>query len=139
MDQLKGRESQVRIILNKADEITAEELLKIQGNLVWNVSPLMASMEPPTLYAGSFWSRPYKVSKTSDQNEILPMIFSGGCTQETAQGSGAGSAEGHQGRDRQKGGEQDFYCQAVCRPSEEPRQDGRLLPHNLPEQQGDVW
>ena len=47
-------------MLNKADEITAEELLKIQGNLVWNVSPLMASMEPPTLYAGSFWSRPYK-------------------------------------------------------------------------------
>ena len=70
LDQLKGRESQVRIILNKADEITAEELLKIQGNLVWNVSPLMASMEPPTLYAGSFWSRPYKVSKTSDQNKI---------------------------------------------------------------------
>ena len=66
LDQLKGRESQVRIILNKADEITAEELLKIQGNLVWNVSPLMASMEPPTLYAGSFWSRPYKVNETFD-------------------------------------------------------------------------
>merc|ERR1712142_252062 len=60
LDQLKGRESQVRIVLNKADEITAGGLLKIQGNLVWNVSPLMASMEPPTLYAGSFWSRPYK-------------------------------------------------------------------------------
>ena len=42
---------QVRILLNKADEITAEELLKIQGNLVWNVSPLMSSLEPPTLYA----------------------------------------------------------------------------------------
>ena len=41
LDQLKGREGQVRIILNKADEITAEELLKIQGNLVWNVSPHM--------------------------------------------------------------------------------------------------
>jgi len=62
LDQLKGRESQVRIILNKADEITAEELLKIQGNLVWNVSPLMSSLEPPTMYAGSFWSRPYKAS-----------------------------------------------------------------------------
>ena len=46
--------------MNKADEITAEEMLKIQGNLVWNVSPLMASLEPPTFYAGSFWSRPYK-------------------------------------------------------------------------------
>merc|ERR1719322_1168293 len=60
LDQLKGRESQVRIILNKADEITAEELLKIQGNLVWNVSPLMSTLEPPRLYAGSFWSHPYK-------------------------------------------------------------------------------
>ena len=47
---------QVRIILNKADEITAEELLKIQGSLVWSVSPLMSSAaEPPRLYAGSFW------------------------------------------------------------------------------------
>lgn len=60
LDQLKGREAQVRIILNKADEITAEELLKIQSSLVWNVSPLMASVEPPIMYAGSFWSRPYK-------------------------------------------------------------------------------
>ncbi|TRY73635.1 hypothetical protein TCAL_03348 [Tigriopus californicus] len=60
LDQLKGREGQVRIILNKADEITAEELLKIQSSLVWNVSPLMASVEPPIMYAGSFWSRPYK-------------------------------------------------------------------------------
>ena len=50
-------DSQVRILLNKADEITAEELMKIQGNLVWNVSPHMSSsLEPPTLYAGSFWS-----------------------------------------------------------------------------------
>ena len=36
------------------------ELLKIQNNLVWQVSPHMASLEPPRLYAGSFWSHPYK-------------------------------------------------------------------------------
>jgi hypothetical protein len=48
------------MVLNKADEISAEELMKIQGNLVWNVSPLMATAEPPIMYAGSFWSRPYK-------------------------------------------------------------------------------
>jgi hypothetical protein len=46
--------------LNKADEITPGEMLKIQNNLVWNVSPHMASLEPPRLYAGSFWSHPYK-------------------------------------------------------------------------------
>merc|ERR1711892_1592672 len=60
LDQLKGRESQVRILLNKADEINAEELLEIQGNLVWNVSPLMASVEPPTMYTSSMWSKPYR-------------------------------------------------------------------------------
>jgi hypothetical protein len=59
-DQLKGRQSQVRVLLNKADSVTQEELLLIQNNLVWNLSPLMASPLPPTLYAGSFWSRPYK-------------------------------------------------------------------------------
>ena len=46
--------------MNKADEITATELFKIQNNLVWNVSPHMATLEPPRLYAGSFWSHPYK-------------------------------------------------------------------------------
>ena len=66
IEAIRAQDDKIRIILNKADEITAEELLKIQGNLVWNVSPLMASMEPPTLYAGSFWSRPYKVSNTFD-------------------------------------------------------------------------
>ena len=78
LDQLKGRESQVRIILNKADEITAEELLKIQGNLVWNVSPLMASMEPPTLYAGSFWSRPYKVSRWRRRHLKVTFVLQAG-------------------------------------------------------------
>ena len=80
-DQLKGRQNQVlhinstvwntelnlflgknkvRVLLNKADSVTQEELLLIQNNLVWNLSPLMASPLPPTLYAGSYWSRPYK-------------------------------------------------------------------------------
>lgn len=48
------------MLLNKADSVTQEELLLIQNNLVWNLSPLMASPLPPTLYAGSFWSKPYK-------------------------------------------------------------------------------
>lgn len=40
--------------------MTQEELLLIQNNLVWNLSPLMASPLPPTVYAGSFWSAQYK-------------------------------------------------------------------------------
>ena len=71
-----GRESQVRIILNKADEITGPELLKIQNNLVWNLSPNLASLEPPKLYAGSFWSHPYKKSAPKDllQNQEASLL-----------------------------------------------------------------
>merc|ERR1711902_460975 len=76
LDQLKGRESQVRIILNKADEITMNELLKIQNNLVWQVSPHMASLEPPRLYAGSFWSHPYKQGAAKEllQNQEASLL-----------------------------------------------------------------
>ena len=97
LDQLKGRESQVRIILNKADEITGAELLKIQNNLVWNLSPNLASLEPPRyvnnfvnylkefllnyisflrLYAGSFWSHPYKAQAPKEllQNQEASLL-----------------------------------------------------------------
>ena len=98
LDQLKGRESQVRIILNKADEITSSELLKIQNNLVWNLSPNLASLEPPRyvkffcnllerivskyyffffrLYAGSFWSHPYKAQAPKEllQNQEASLL-----------------------------------------------------------------
>ncbi|XP_065557430.1 sarcalumenin-like [Artemia franciscana] len=60
-DQLKGRQNQVRVLLNKADTVSQEELLLIQNNLMWQLSPLLASPLPPVVYAGSFWSKPYNI------------------------------------------------------------------------------
>lgn len=62
LDQLKGREAQVRILLNKADQIPPEDLIKVQGSLFWNLSPLLGVSAPPTVYAGSFTSKPYRPS-----------------------------------------------------------------------------
>ncbi|XP_025415816.1 sarcalumenin isoform X2 [Sipha flava] len=61
LDQLKGREYQTRILLNKADKIRAEELMRVQGTLIWNISPLMSSAEPPVIYSVSLWSNPYEI------------------------------------------------------------------------------
>lgn len=52
---------QTRILLNKADKIRAEELMRIQGTLIWNISPLMSSAEPPVIYSVSLWSNPYEI------------------------------------------------------------------------------
>jgi len=60
LDQLKGRENQVRIILNKADQLPAEQLLTVQGGLIWSLSPLIGSTAPPPIYSGSFISQPYR-------------------------------------------------------------------------------
>nr|XP_018897087.1 PREDICTED: sarcalumenin [Bemisia tabaci] len=60
LDQLKGREYQTRIILNKADQVKPEELMRVQGTLIWNISPLMSSPEPPIMYSTSLWSLPYE-------------------------------------------------------------------------------
>ncbi|XP_044018984.1 uncharacterized protein LOC122859448 isoform X2 [Aphidius gifuensis] len=60
LDQLKGREYQTRIILNKADQVKPEELMRVQGALIWNISPLMSSAEPPVMYSTSLWSLPYE-------------------------------------------------------------------------------
>lgn len=60
LDQLKGREYQTRIILNKADQVHPEELLRVQSALIWNISPLMSSQQPPIMYTVSLWSNPFK-------------------------------------------------------------------------------
>lgn len=60
LDQLKGREYQTRIILNKADTVHPEELLRVQSALIWNISPLMSSAQPPAMYTTSLWSHPYE-------------------------------------------------------------------------------
>lgn len=60
LDQLKGREYQTRILLNKADQVKPEELLRVQGALIWNISPLMSSAQPPVMYTVSLWSNPYE-------------------------------------------------------------------------------
>lgn len=58
--QLKGKESALRIILNKADSLDEQELMRVYGALFWALSPLINVTEAPRIYVGSFWSNLYK-------------------------------------------------------------------------------
>lgn len=59
LDQLKGREVQTRFLLNKADFVQPHDIMRITGQLLWNVSPLLGSSEAPVIHAVSMTSRPY--------------------------------------------------------------------------------
>ncbi|XP_046972263.1 sarcalumenin [Vanessa cardui] len=65
LDQLKGRESQTRIVLNKGDIVKPEELMRVQSALIWNISPLMSSPQPPVMYTVSLWSLPFEAGAPS--------------------------------------------------------------------------
>lgn len=45
-------------MLNKADTVKPEELMRVQSALIWNISPLMSSAQPPVMYTVSLWSMP---------------------------------------------------------------------------------
>lgn len=57
--QMKGRESQIRLILNKADSLTTQDLMRVYGALFWSMAPLINATEPPRVYVSSFWPQDY--------------------------------------------------------------------------------
>ncbi|XP_064482138.1 uncharacterized protein LOC135394958 [Ornithodoros turicata] len=59
LDQIKGRESQTRFLLNKADFVQPHDIMRVTGQLLWNVSPLLGSTEAPIIYTVSLTSRPF--------------------------------------------------------------------------------
>ncbi|KAM4656971.1 sarcalumenin isoform 2-T2 [Amazona ochrocephala] len=81
--QLKGRESQIRIILNKADSLATQELMRVYGALFWSLAPLINVTEPPRVYVSSFWPQDYhpdthrdlflkeEISLLEDLNQVI--------------------------------------------------------------------
>lgn len=55
----KGQEGKLRIVLNKADAVDTQELMRVYGSVFWNLSNIISTTEPPRVYVGSFWDRPY--------------------------------------------------------------------------------
>ncbi|KAL8558465.1 hypothetical protein ACOMHN_052282 [Nucella lapillus] len=59
-DQLKGHQAKLRLILNKADTVTTQELMRVYGALFWSLAPLVNEVEPPRVYVSSLRSEAYR-------------------------------------------------------------------------------
>jgi hypothetical protein len=70
IDVLKGHDDKIRCILNKADQIDRQQLMRVYGALLWSLGKTMSSPEVARVYVGSFWHKPLQ---TTDNAELFEM------------------------------------------------------------------
>uniref|UniRef100_A0A7S3HF70 Calmodulin n=1 Tax=Spumella elongata TaxID=89044 RepID=A0A7S3HF70_9STRA len=58
IDSLKGNDDKIRCILNKADQVDRQKLMRVYGALMWSLGKVIKSPEVLRVYIGSFWDQP---------------------------------------------------------------------------------
>ena len=67
IESLKGHDDKVRVVLNKADAVDSQKLLRIYGALMWSLGKVIKTPEAMRVYIGSFWDQPLRGSEWSRQ------------------------------------------------------------------------
>jgi len=81
IESLKGNDDKVRVVLNKADTLTTQQLMRVYGALMWSLGKVVKTPEVMRVYIGSFWDEPYHnqdMAKLFDQeaDDLLQDLLS---------------------------------------------------------------
>mmetsp|Transcript_93546 Transcript_93546/g.227268 ORF Transcript_93546/g.227268 Transcript_93546/m.227268 type:complete len:632 (+) Transcript_93546:157-2052(+) len=76
INALKGQDDKVRVVLNKADRVTTQQLMRVYGALMWSLGKVVKTPEVVRVYIGSFWEKPLATEDNRalfelEQNELL--------------------------------------------------------------------
>jgi len=59
IEVLRPHASKVRLVLNKADQVDAANLVGVYGALLWNVAKILRTPEVARVFVSSFWDQEY--------------------------------------------------------------------------------
>jgi len=76
IDALRGNDDKIRCILNKADQVNIQQLMRVYGSLLWSLGKVINTPETVRVYTGSFWDQPYVNQENSflfdaEKNDIM--------------------------------------------------------------------
>jgi len=60
IELMKPHSDKVRVVLNKADSVSTQQLMRVYGSLMWSLGKVMMTPEVCRVYVGSFWAAPLK-------------------------------------------------------------------------------
>jgi GTPase SAR1 family protein len=61
IEALHGFDDKIRIVLNKSDMITTQQLMRVYGAMMWSLGKVIQTPEVTRVYVGSFWEQPLQI------------------------------------------------------------------------------
>jgi len=70
---LKGNSDKIRCVLNKADQISQQQLMRVYGALLWSLGKVLNTPEVLRVYVSSFWDQGYQVEDCAKLFDVEKM------------------------------------------------------------------